>query len=356
MPMEIEECSATSRCQEARTSTWSPKNVYLIFLIGALAIIIFDDYQYQVRHKHEYEDRPLGVSTTISSNSISNHERAPSLSKLTNTPDFSILPRRIYSVIGLESSGTQFVSYIIAEAVKNGTSYREGSNSCGAYCNEHDDVLVQHFSLPWGSTCQSSPNPPLVDVVVPSQCTRKQKLKSEISQCNEITKDIWGFARNGGAVKYPHRYQLNMISHKEWYDTHGVEQFFIIVVRDETISSSARLKHCNNQLYKDQEEKVGTDIIVSAINTYILTDGEKNVTKDTYKFWIAETFQRGRGRRKLGTLPFGNNVVLVSYESLVMLGPTYVQMLYEVLGIETDFMPEIMDGNAKYVNETLTQF
>ena len=353
-PMSIEmECSA-SRNQGETTSTQSSKNTaFLIFLIvgvAALAIVIFDDYQH---HGKTTEYMPLGVSSSAS-DPHSNHNRASSFSNLTNTPDFSILPRRIYSIIGLESSGTQFVSRIIAEGVKNGTSYREGSQYCGKdnhhNCNEYDDIMVQHFSLPWGSTCQRDTNPPVIDVVVPSQCTRKQTLKSEIEQCNEITQDIWGFARDGAATNYPKRYQLDIVSHKEWYDAHGVEQFFIIVVRDQTISSTARSKHCNNQSLKDGEEEVGTDIIVNAINEYILADGEKNVTKDTYKFWVAEKFQHLRkGRRKLGTLPFGNNVALVSYESLIKLGPTYVQMLYEVLGIDTDYIPQVEDGNAKYI-------
>jgi hypothetical protein len=133
----------------------------------------------------------------------------------------------------------------------------------GSACNESEDVMVQHFSLPWGSSCQGDPNPPVVDAVVPSQCARKQKYNSEIDQCNEITKDIWGFAGHGAAVKYPPRYQLDIVSHKEWYDAHCVEQFFIIVVRDKTISSAAR--HCNKKRLKDEEEKVGTDIIVNAI-------------------------------------------------------------------------------------------
>jgi hypothetical protein len=75
------------------------------------------------------------------------------------------------------------------------------------------------------------------------------------------------------------------------------------------------------------------------------------VTGDTYKFWAAETFQHRFGTRKLGALPLANNVALVSYESMMKLGPTYIQMLYEVLGLDTDYIPEIMDGNAKHVNE-----
>jgi hypothetical protein len=281
------------------------------------------------------------------------HASSPVDMKLTNTPNFSILPKRIYSVIGLEDSGTQFVAGIIKDALKIET-YREGSNPCKrngikAPCREDLDVQVQHFSLPWGAFCTPNRETPIVDVVLPSQCSRDQKENQEIDQCDAMTKELWGFEMNGSRTKYPPRYNLDIISHKEWYDSHGVEQFIIIVIRDEDISASARRKHCPNPELLKQEEEVGTDIIVDAINAYILKEGERKVTRETYKFWHADSFQNNHHGRKLSALPFGNNVVLVSYESLVKLEGTYIKMLYNVLGIESDYVPDIKNGNSKYV-------
>mmetsp|Transcript_8113 Transcript_8113/g.15275 ORF Transcript_8113/g.15275 Transcript_8113/m.15275 type:complete len:455 (-) Transcript_8113:1075-2439(-) len=278
-----------------------------------------------------------------------------------STPSFSLLPKRIYSVIGLEDSGTQFVSRLIRDALGI-PQYREGSFSCRrskgrSSCPEHAEVQVQHFSLPWGSTCQANPNPPVVDVVLPSQCTRLQTTNQERVECKEMVKNIWGFEKDDKqAIKYPARYQLDIVSHKAWYDAQSVEQFFVIVVRDQKISYVARTKHCSDPILKQEEEDVGTDIIVDAINTFILKNNNgnhHNVTRETYQYWAAQQYQNQysehKTRRKLSALPFGNNVAVVSYESLVKLGNTYIEMLYEVLGIDSNYFPEILNSNAKYV-------
>jgi len=74
----------------------------------------------------------------------------------------SVLPPKIISVIGLESSGTQFVTTIISNALGQGGWYREGSRpGIQRYGDPPDkgrdrasnrDVQVQHFSLPWVNT------------------------------------------------------------------------------------------------------------------------------------------------------------------------------------------------------------
>lgn len=305
---------------------------------------------------HHDDDGLLIEDTTTSTADdppVTKRKPAPSLSPL--------LPKRIYSVIGLEDSGTQFVSRLIRDALGI-SQYREGSFPCfnsrtkRTRCSESLDVQVQHFSLPWGSTCQANPNPPVVDVVLPSQCTRTQRTDQERDECKKMVNSIWGFEKTDKrAIQYPARYQLDIVSHKSWYDAQGVEQFFVIVVRDQKISFVARTKHCSNPKLKQEEEDIGTDIIVDAINTFILNKNgsHQNVTRETYQYWAAQHFQYQHGghkhRRKLSALPFGNNVVVVSYESLVKLGKTYVEMLYEVLGIESDYFPEILNSNEKYV-------
>jgi len=286
------------------------------------------------------------------------------------SPSYSILPKKIYSVIGLESSGTQFVSKIIEDALKTGP-YREGSMPCKEtctddsylcrnmkkiskkhHCLENSDVQVQHFSLPWGGTCHENPNPPIVDVVLPQQCTRDQDDPIEIEQCNAMATDIWGFQLNGKPMEYPIRYQLDITSHKKWYDDHGVEQFFVIVVRDDTISFAARHSHCNSTELRQQEEDVGTDLIVDAINAFMLPNEGEKMTSKEFTHWVAKQYQDNHGRRMLSALPSRDNVVVVSYESLVKLGVTYVKMLFNVLGIESDDIPDIHDSNKKYLNST----
>jgi hypothetical protein len=93
---------------------------------------------------------------------------------------------------------------------------------------------VQHFSLPWGSTCVNNPHVPILDVVLPSQCSRKDSMYSD---CAKMTKDLMGFSRK--EVRYRPRYNLDIVTHKERYDAHRVEQCFLIVVRDKNISHKA---------------------------------------------------------------------------------------------------------------------
>ena len=129
---------------------------------------------------------------------------------------------------------------------------------------------------------------------------------------------------------YPERYFLDIVANKEWYESQGVEQVFVIVIRDKTVSFTSRVGHCNNALLRQKEEELGTELINSAIEKYIL-NGTDN------------------GRKLSSTLPSGNNVFLVSYETLLKLEDVYIRMIYNALGIESDYMPTFKDGNEKYV-------
>ncbi len=315
----------------------------------------------------------LFIATLFAANQnrhISIHKKeGPVAVDLARSPKYPILPKKIISVIGLESSGTQFVSKIFEDALNTGP-YREGSLPCWETCTdesviceekkkmvkshrcvENGDVQVQHFSLPWGSDCMRRPNPPVVDVILPPQCSRAQSDPDEIRQCDEMSSDLWGFKLDGRAMEYPKRYQLDITSNKKWYDAQGVEQVFIIVMRDSTISYTARGDHCSDSDLREQEEAVGMEIIIDAINTFILKDVDEKLTNKSYTHWVAKQSQVEGGRR-LSSLPSGDNVVVVSYESLVKLGRTYVKMLYATLGIESDFVPDIKDSNRKYLNNT----
>ena len=114
-----------------------------------------------------------------------------------SNPDMAILPKKLYNVFGLESSGTQFVTGIITKALGL-PKYREGSFSDSII--ERYDTQVVHYSLPWGSTCQQEHYVPTVDVVLPSQCTRSNSL----SECDSLVKEAWGVEQHG-KISYPNR-------------------------------------------------------------------------------------------------------------------------------------------------------
>jgi hypothetical protein len=280
-------------------------------------------------------------------------------------PKYSILPKRLLTVIGLESSGTHFVTQLIQDAVDPKSVHREGSNSCQSGtakatrhpCNEDNEVQVQHLSLPWGSTCSKSPEAPVVDIVLPPQCTRKQHSPAEKADCNALAQSAWGLELQGRPKTYPKRYLLDIVASKTWYQAQGVEKIFVIVVRDQTISDVARSqRHCTDPVRRTQEEEVGTAIILDAINTFVLPTPQEPVNKTTYKRWVAEEYRsKSKGDRQLRALPSGNGVVVASYESLVKLGDAYVRMLFDTLGIESNADADVRDSNRKYVNVTFME-
>lgn len=104
------------------------------------------------------------------------------------------------------------------------------------------------------------------------------------------------------------------------------------------------------------------DALLEEINTfssrydkvhYILTTRDKNVS-------IHSKMRRFGGTRKAAeedydkALPFFANLVqqescyIWNYESMVLLGKSYFLHMYRFFGIESDFVPNIYDGNARY--------
>lgn len=162
-----------------------------------------------------------------------------------------------------------------------------------------------------------------------------------------MARDSGNTVRNG-IVVYPKRYQLDIVSSIEFYESCGVHQVFIIVMRDQQISQHARYIHCTNLTLLQQEEDVGKDIITRAIDTYLLGNNQNGNASNGDR---TGDFINGR-RRLTSPLPYGNNVVLVSYESLMTLGQVYVKSLYKALDIESGHVPNIKDGNAKYIIKT----
>jgi len=338
---------------------------------------------------------------------------------------YNILPKKVYTVVGKESSGTKFVSEILRDALEL-HSYREGGRPFEFFPrnkktfreDSKSQVQVQHFSLPQGSFCGESDygSHRIVDVVLPAQCSsdlRPQHSRRRSTdgddknqdaalrkQCNDMTKELkWHIkphlkesidAEISPAIRYPTRYFLDINTHKDWYDSHGVEQYIIIVTRDENVSFNSRLKgHCRNVTIAEEEERLATNIINDAIYKYILEEDRARET-DLRHVWDPPEYQNvnnaetrakkneqmkrkkifeerlvsqtnNSARRKLGSLleenadalssfmPSKNRVVLVSYESLMTLQAPYVKMLFKQLGIESEYMPTMKDGNAKYV-------
>ena len=107
-----------------------------------------------------------------------------------------------------------------------------------------------------------------------------------------------------------------------------------------------------------EEDGVATDIINQAIQNFILEEKGEQITKrkdntllwDPTKVQLVNNENDNASEELLATslLPSRNNVVLVSYETLMTLQGSYTKQIYEALGIESDHIPLFRDRNSKY--------
>lgn len=172
-------------------------------------------------------------------------------------------------------------------------------------------------------------------------------------------------------LMYPDRFLLNITAQKIWYDAHGTEQVIVIVVRDPKMSLQSRLqKHCHILEVAKEEEAIANAILNDAIQTFFLND-KSGFRSGFGGRWYGKTVEEIKQEALLwdptpiienktvqgdplysSMIPASNNVVLVSYEAMMKYKQDYVKELYKVLGIQSNFQPVFLDGNAKYRNET----
>lgn len=343
------------------------KNITFWFCSMVL-LIGFHQFGYNL----QYEIPIIGNLSNKSSSSADSNDDEGSDHEVTVTNELmvncseSFLPKKIYSVVGLESSGTTFVTDVLRQAL-NLTEFRDGhAPTKRPGSSDNHDVQVQHVSFPWGSWCtDTTTKNTVIDVVLPQQCTKSmqnQRLNENVKQCcNSLAEHAFGYKSNDEPIRYPGRYSLNIAKHKEFYDAHGVDQWVIIVLRDPDISVASRYKsnHCRVKELLEAEERVGKAIISDTINKYILDNDERQVTPENFEHWTITTQNQLRRRLNLrgietdaalsSVIPAKNNVVIVSYESMVFLGDQYFEMLFKTLDIQTNFIPSVKNGNSKYV-------
>ena len=271
--------------------------------------------------------------------------------------------------------GTRLITRMIRDALHI-KYYRE---STYPMCVDDDNpTQIQHVSLPSGSFLDGNCNMgfckscnSIVDVILPPQCSERKEKKREggggrgRGRKNTAASPRTTIARECQdmipmpIVEYPERFFLNITSHKQWYDDNGTEQYLIIIVRNQKFSFKSKMKsHCTFLDVATEEDGVATDIINQAIQTFILEEKGEQITKrkdntllwDPTKVQLVNNENDNASEDLLATslLPSRNNVVLVSYETLMTLQGSYVKQIYEALGIESDHIPLFRDGNSKY--------
>lgn len=235
-------------------------------------------------------------------------------------PVSAVLPRRLFLIYGLESSGTTFTARTIAQALgidpeKKGDFMETKGNQ------DH----VHHISLPWGWVgrgkygfeTQFSVPLPMVPVMYPKQCQMKPtpgrnppSLKPPPSKaCEEIMGDK--------VMTRPHRFFVNMTTNIQWYRERGVRVYPIMVVRDPMLHLQGIVKkkggHVPNNQAAYQQYEQGRAIMV-------------------------ETVEKGL------------KPIIVSYETMLTIQKPYLQQLYAQLGIKSNFFPSFRNGNTKYLS------
>ncbi len=144
-----------------------------------------------------------------------------------------ILPKTLITVVGLEGSGSTFLSTTLSKAMST-----------------DDDSRLQHISLPQG--CDSALNATTVDALVP------------------------------GLTLYPGRFYVNITSHIQSYLTRGVDVKVVLVLRDKTISKKEKLRnpHCRiPPQVADVEDDAAMKIMREAYQKY----GEDRVMIVSYE-------------------------------------------------------------------------
>ena len=104
----------------------------------------------------------------------------------------------------------------------------------------------------------------------------------------------------------------------------GVDVTCILSVRDQSVSRAGKIKtHCSNKAAVFLEEHTARTLMSDALNMY--------------------------GRR--GHSNDGVRVLTVSYEALMALRESYLFDTYKMLGVNSTYIPEFKDGNAKYMKD-----
>mmetsp|Transcript_23451 Transcript_23451/g.28670 ORF Transcript_23451/g.28670 Transcript_23451/m.28670 type:complete len:351 (-) Transcript_23451:159-1211(-) len=291
--------------------------------------------------------------------------------------DLPVLPERVISVFGLESSGTKFVTQAITEVsgimsfgnerklnrVKikekasrnlwrvdrerqsvesNGETRRLQHSATDAWgfngrlkkrLRHNGIVEIQHISLPWGDTCDDyAVDAITMPYLLPEGCGCSEHVHTRAilwpgcldepmnRACEELGLNEYAF--------YPKRFFVNITSHVRWYRDRGALATAIVVVRDHNVALQSKHRdHCNDETLAKAENEWGLRLINEAMNEL-------------------------SHEHRSGEPP---EIILVSYETMMSLGVDYLHVVFDKLQLRMRdgfaVNPHFKDGNTKYFHE-----
>jgi hypothetical protein len=376
--------------------------VYLTSISGLCCMLVFTVHPTSGDHRvwgpnGVRPSKSVGEEQAYQRPSSSFHHRMMAEVDANGSPDLNtqVLPEKLYTVVGLESSGTTFTARTLGWAMSlyGQEEYDETvayGNSTRFTDNRSRSVEVQHLSLPYGGECSalaSNLSTTVVNVVYPKDCVsvwreqhwRLQYLSKEVvDECVRIMGNDTQFrtdrnpstyndsrthqASYSGSLPLPPRWFVNITSHLQWYRSRGVDARVIIVFRDATLSRRSRDKHCSYGHVKQVEEDLGMSLMLEAIDHYLpkatpqpaqpppdLENSGGGVDANSRVLRERHTQISRHLALHNGILQADDQAItIVSYELLMRLQNVYLQSLFSSLGIASDYAPEFIDGNAKH--------
>jgi hypothetical protein len=246
-------------------------------------------------------------------------------------PTSLILPKRLLTIFGLESSGTTFVTRLVAASIRiRPRDVGSGRNDLSVQ-EPNRNYEVQHVSPPSGNFCEGG-TVPVVPAMYPALCINMNWTETASSfGASPLYRDCQNVASLKERYVYPKRYFVNISSHIQWYRDRGVEASAILVVRDATIGSMARsLAHCLKAEYREEEEQVGLQLMYEALQQLSSSNDEDNAF-------------------------LSPPLVVLSYETLMNLGIPYFEHILERLQLprvrnDDDGLGKTLhNGNLPYI-------
>jgi len=259
----------------------------------------------------------LGVGNVLHRNESTDTTQEPGRKIRAEQPprnDFHVLPKRLITVFGLESSGTSWLAETLAQAVE---AKREPGFEELTSRNYSTQTEIQHVSLPWGAPLGRNRDIPDVQFIPPLQCCAwPSHQNGRIRTAATTPPDKQCFAETGlqERVQMPQRFVLNITSHVEWYRARGVNATAIVLVRDDYAHFHGKLTYTYSPELALKEDFHAKEMLVQAMR--LLRNDE---------------------------------LIMVSYEMIMSLQTPFLQDLYKKLGIESNYRPEFLNGNKKYI-------
>jgi hypothetical protein len=315
-----------------------------------------------VLHTDEKYNTNPGDNFVDNSNGHARRRRQAKSTHVSVNDPHHILPTTLYVVYGLEGSGTTLMTDTLAKALKLPVHLRSGHDTVESMARS---IHIQHLSLPMGARAVPDDNDdgsrrqqqqqqqlPIVDVFLPKRChvatenfiyTAATSSSATVSSTQEIPIRTPEVCRSFVGPTMPagsnsQRYFVNVTSHVQWYRDRGVIAYPVLVVRDPSYRYQSVIQnHEPNRVNAIQQYTIGQHLIEQSICEFAPPahgDGHDDCDRQQQP-----------------------SLVIVSYESLMTIGSTYLtHMIYPQLGIYDNdndmYTPMLKNGNLKYTTST----